>query len=418
MKTRMFFSFLLAASLVLGVCEAHAQLFHGFVKKVNCTNGETIARALQVLDIVPITIQVKGTCNENISIVLDDVTLKSDPLGGTINGTDPDNPTITVNAARTVIDGLTVTGGRSGIKVVGSATIQNCIVQYTGQSGGSSSGISFYHGGQGKVDNCTVQNNEGYGVVIEGGSATVTNSRISSNGAAGILLTLSGSARIGITDRFEYAGNTISTNASAGIRINGSSSSSIGGNIIQGNGTNISSSDQCGVGVYNATATLVGNNKITGNTGPGVFASASAIVIGQPGTPLPITGPFANEITGNGAIAAPKGGVFGFLGSSLEIRFAKINGNFGNGVGLNLRSTARMFDNIVNNNTGNGISLALGGGLLLLGTATVPPVAPVTVTGNGLYGLQCSDTESSFAGDISGILGNSVGNVSPTCTGF
>jgi parallel beta-helix repeat protein len=413
MKTRMFFSFLLAASLVLGVCEAQAQIFSGFVKKVNCTNGETIARALQILDIIPITIQVKGTCNENISIVLDDVTLKADPLGGTVNGPDPNNPTITVNAARTVIDGLTVTGGRSGIKVVGSATIKNCIVQNTGQSSGSSAGISFYHGGQGTVDNCKVQNNGSYGIVIEGGSATVTNSTISSNGFAGIVLTLSGSARIGITDGWEYAGNTISNNGSAGIRINGSSSANIGGNTIQGNGTNLSSSDQCGIGIYNATAILAGNNKITGNTGSGVFASASVVMIGQPGTPLPITGPFANEITGNGATAPTKGGVFGFLGSSLDIRFATINGNTGDGVTLSLRSTARMFDDIVNNNTGNGISLALGGGLLLQSGVT-----PVTVAGNTFYGLQCNDGESSFAGNISGISGNTAGNLSPTCTGF
>ena len=413
MKTRMFFSFLLAASLLLGVCDAQAQIFSGFMKKVNCTNGETIARALQVLDIVPITIQVKGTCNENISIVLDDVTLKADPLGGTINGPDPDKPTITLNAARTVIDGLTVTGGRGGIKVVGSATIQNCIVQNTGQSASSSAGITFYHGGQGTVDNCTVHNNGNYGIVIEGGSATVTNSTISSNAAAGILLTLSGSARIGITDRFEYAGNTVRSNGSAGIRVTGSSSANIGGNTIEGNGTNLSSPDQCGIGVYNATATLAGNNKITGNTGSGVFASASVVVIGQPGTPLPITGPFANEITGNGATAPTKGGVFGFLGSSLDIRSATINGNFGNGVTLSLRSTARMFDDIVNNNTGNGISLALGGGLFLpFGVPTV------TVTGNTSFGLQCSGTESSYDGNTSGILGNAVGNVSPSCTGF
>ncbi len=413
MKTRMFFSFLLVAALAMGVCEAQAQIFSGFVKKVNCTNGETIARALQVLDIVPITIQVKGTCNENISIVLDDVTLKADPLGGTVNGPDPDNPTITINAARTVIDGLTVTGGRGGIKVVGSATIQNCIVQSTGQSASISAGITFYHGGQGTVDNCTVQNNGNYGIVIEGGSATVTNSTISSNAAVGILLTLSGSARIGITDRFEYAGNTISNNGSAGIRITGGSSANIGGNTIQGNGTNLSSPDQCGIGVYNATATLAGNNKITGNTGSGIFASASAVVIGQPGTPLPITGPFANEITGNGATAPTKGGVFGFLGSSIDIRSATINGNFGHGVTLNLRSTARMFDDIINNNTGSGISLALGGGLFLPFGVT-----PVTVSGNALYGLQCNDPESSFNGNISAITENTAGNVSPTCTGF
>ena len=137
--------------LVLAVCEAQAQ---GFVKKVNCTKGQTITHALQGLDFIPITIQVKGTCNENVEIVRDDVTLIADPLGGTVIGLDPNEPTINVRALRTVIDGLTVSGGRTGITVRGGATIQNCTVQNTGGDG-----ISFFHGGNGTVDNCTVQNN-------------------------------------------------------------------------------------------------------------------------------------------------------------------------------------------------------------------------------------------------------------------
>jgi hypothetical protein len=59
MKARMFFSLLIATLLVLAGWEAQAQ---GFVKKVNCTKGQTIARALQGLDFIPITIQIKGTC--------------------------------------------------------------------------------------------------------------------------------------------------------------------------------------------------------------------------------------------------------------------------------------------------------------------------------------------------------------------
>ncbi len=407
MKTRMFFSFLLAASLLFGVCDAQAQIFSGFVKKVNCTNGETIARALQVLDIIPITIQVKGTCNENVSIVLDDVTLKADPSGGAINGPDPNTPTITVNAARTVIDGLTISGGMTGILVRGGATIRNCTVQNTGVNG-----IGFFHGGNGTVDNCTVQNNGGHGVYVEGGSATVINSAISSNANAGIVVSVSGSARIGITDQNQYAGNTISNNQGSGIIVSNSGGASIGGNTISGNGTNPNSLFAWfGILVDGASAILVGSNTITGNSGSGVLAQrSSGVRIGHPALGLPI----ANSITGNGIMPnVPNGGVYGIQGASFEFRSTTISNNTGNGINLYLHSTARIFDGSVSNNAGNGILLAVGGGLQLLDP-------PVIITGNTQFGLQCFGNESSFTGNISGISvnGNTLGGVSTSCTGF
>ena len=119
-------------------------------------------------------------------------------------------------------------------------------------------------------------------------------------------------------------------------------------------------------------------------------------------------------ITGNRTTLIPNaatGGVFGTQGSSLQIQGATINGNTGNGVFLNFQSNARMYDSIVNNNSGNGILLVHGAALLLQDPA-------VTVTGNALFGLQCGGTESSFSGNISGILGNTGGDVNPFCTGF
>ena len=405
MKTRMSFSLLIAALLVLAGWEAQAQ---SFVKKVNCTKGQTITRALQGLDFIPITIQIKGTCNENVEIVRDDVTLKADPLGGTVIGLDPNLPTINVRAFRTVIDGLTVTGvGRPGIRVGGGATIRNCTVRNN-----DATGILFFHGGYGTVDSCTVQNNGGFGVVIEGGSATLINSVISANTNAGINVSVSGSARIGVTDRNQYAGNTISNNQGSGILIAHSSSANIGGNTISGNGTNPNSLfGFFGVLISSASANLVGNNSITGNNGSGVYVDRSGVRIGNPGFGLPITGAFANVITGNGATLSPNGGIFGNQGALLQIESTTINGNTGNGINLQLRSTARIYDDTINNNTGNGIFLVQGAALSLQNPA-------VTVTGNALFGLECGGTESSFTGNTSGISGNTGGQVSLNCSGF
>ncbi len=402
MKKRMFISLVIATLLVLAGLEVQAQ---SIVKKVDCTKGQTIARALQGYDGIPITIQVKGTCSENVDI-LDNVTLIRDTLGGTVIGPDPNVPTILVRGFRTVVDGLTISGAGPGIVVRGGATIQNCTVQNAGTNG-----IAFFHGGNGTVDNCTVQSNGGIGVVIEGGSATVINSVISSNTNAGIVVTVSGSARIGITDRNQYAGNTISNNQGTGILIAYGGSATIGGNTISGNGTNANSPfGFFGVLINSATANLVGSNSITGNSGPGVLAENSGVRIGNPSLGLSTT----NVITGNGTTlvpATPNGGIYAFRGSSLQIENATINGNTGNGLFLLLNSNARMYNSTLNNNSGNGILLALDSSLLLQN-----PV--VTVTGNAQFGLQCGSNEDSFTGNLSGILGNTVGNVSPSCTPF
>jgi parallel beta-helix repeat protein len=369
---------------------------------VDCSSGQTISQALQQIPGDPLTITVKGTCNENVVIIRDDVTLIGDPSGGGINGIDPNSDTINVRASRTVINGLTVTGKRSGINVGGGATIQNCTIQNTGRIG-----IVFYHGGHGTVDQCVIQANESYGIYIEGASATVTNSTISSN-ATGIMVQFGG-ARIGITDRSQYAGNTISNNQGDGIHISHSGSASIGGNTINGNGININSVyGPYGIHILDASANLVGNNTITGNSGSGVFAEGSHVYIGNAAWGLA----YHNTITANGTSSSAsvvKGGVYGYLGSSLYIQNADISGNTGPGLTLNARSTARVSGSTINNNTDDGILLLNGGGLLLRSPA-------VTVTGNTLFGLGCLDNESSFTGDASGISGNTGGQVG--CSGF
>ena len=393
MKTRMFFSLLLVALLVLVVCGTQAwgkkDDPQGNVKQVNCSKGQTITRALEESDGNPITIQVKGTCDDNVEIVRDDVTLIADPSGGTIDGPDPNKNTIGVKAARTVIDGLTVTGGRSGISVTGSggATIRNCTVRNTGRNG-----IVFYQGGRGTVDQCMVQNNLGHGIYIEAASATVINSTISSNDV-GIDLGQGGNARIGITDIGEYAGNTISDNYGSGIFIYGGGSAYIGGNTINRNGlaTNPVFGNY-GVWVTSATAILVGNNLITGNGGCGVLAMNSNVRFGERGFGLPTH----NTITGNGigpSAILPKSGIYGQQGTFFSIVDADISNNTGHGIFLSGCSIA---------------SFPFGGG----------PVA--TVTGNSLFGLRCNDASkcSKFGGNISGITGNTAGDVGEFCTEF
>ena len=380
----------------------------------DCAQGQTIAQALQNPG-NPLTITVKGTCNENVTVARDTVTLQADPAGGTVNGSNSTLATITVAGQDVLIDRLRVTGGRNGIDAVGAIrlTIQDCLVESTGRTG-----INFTQGTNGTVSRCTVQNNPRDGVRVgEGSTGIVINNAITLNGRRGVQVFQNGNALIGITNTSpsELAGNTISNNAERGIAIQVGSSASIGGNMITGNGTNASlpSGNRVGVQVFQAAADLAGGNTISGNAGAGVFLVEGRATFGDSGFGFTTV----NTITGNGASVPPggiDGGVVAVRGATLNFLDANISGNTGSGITLRLLSSAFLSNSPVNSNTGNGILLNQGSALQL-------DSSPVMVTGNGGFGLQCFGGESSFDGNTSGITNNGFGgtqNVSASCTGF
>jgi hypothetical protein len=251
--------------------------------------------------------------------------------------------------------------------------------------------------------------------------------------------------------------------------------------MITGNGTTPMHPlfDRSGISLFSATASIVGNNTITGNAGAGVSARSSSLRIGDGslnlatantisgngvptseggvnafiGTALDIRNATINGNTGNGVSGSGSsvrirestisgnigGGIFGLLstaldirdcvisantshgvqaafGTALEIRNTAISGNGsvstpGIGLALSTRSVARVREgNTIQNNTLDGIQLTFGSGLLLQ--------APVSVTGNGAYGLACLHGESSYFGDTSGIGVNTLGAILGNCTDF
>src|SRR5262245_23029605 len=177
---------------------------------VDCDAGETIAKALAKGDErKPLLIQISGTCNESILIDRSDVILAGN-AGATISGTDPAVNVVNVTASRVTLDGITVTGGRSGIVGDGSSglMVRNTVVRNTGRTG-----INYAHGASGIVDAATAQNNPRDGIAIESASATVINSLVSQNGRFGIGIFDNGSGRIGVDNGNNAAGNTIKDNA-------------------------------------------------------------------------------------------------------------------------------------------------------------------------------------------------------------
>ena len=379
---------------------------------VDCAAGDTIARALTRGDErKSLTILISGTCSESVVINRSDVKLAAAAQGGTISGPDPTVDTIRVTGSRVTIDGITVTGGRNGVTADGAAglIVQNSFVQSTGRNG-----ITYAHGASGVLDNCMVVNNARDGVAIDAAQGTVINSQIGQNARMGVGVFNGGSARIGIDNNNVAGSNTINANAANGIHIVFGSSALIAANQITGNGTDPSTGfGGNGVNIISASADLIGGNTISGNVGAGINLRSGSASLGDPNFDMSTV----NTITGNGNPNST-GGISGFLGSTLAIRDAVIDGNFGFGVILTLRSSAQMTHSTIQNSTafvpgtGDGIRLQLGSAV----SGTTPNGS---ITGNAGFGLNCTDAESSVANTpFLGIGVNARGGVAPGCTGF
>lgn len=379
---------------------------------VDCASGDTVARALtRGDDRKSLTILVSGTCTENIVINRSDVKLAAAAPGATLVGPDGALDVIRVTGSRVTIDGIAVTGGRNGITADGAAglIVQNALVQGTGRNG-----ITYAHGASGIVDGVTVTGNARDGIAVDSASATIINSRVNQSGRFGIGVFNNGSARIGMDNGNNPAGNVISANSSTGININFGSGAQIAMNQITGNGTSAAPGNfRNGIGLNSASADLIGGNTISGNAGQGIAMRSSAVNVGN--TTFDFTS--ANTITGNGNAASP-GGIFAFLGSALSLQNATISGNNGFGVLLSLRSEAQIASTTIQNNVpagtnnGDGIRLVFGSALF----ATTPNG---TVSGNAGFGVNCTDGESSVINTgLLGIGSNALGGVSPSCTGF
>ena len=435
---------------------------------VNCDTGQSVQNALNRVN-GPSTIVVTGTCNQNIVIRKDDVTLQ----GGIYVGPDPNQDTISVQGARRVsIKGATVGGARHGVVALqgASLTIESSTIQANSQIGvvsvyGSSitvnlstiqnnglqgvvaadnsaliltnstvtnngstgvvvvrsssarigvnlssvpgpnviknnggSGVYVGRSSHALIDGNTIESNSSSGISVEGASATVTNNIIRANQGKGISVSSSGNARIGVTDRDQPQGNTIESNVYDGIQISNSANAYMLANTIRSNG---SGTGRAGVGIYRATGRLLGGNLIEANAGSGVDMSQGVLFQGVGDWDVTPVQDIIKENT--------LSGISGFNGSSLDVQYATIKDNTQHGISLSIRSTLNILNSTVSGNTLNGIGVYSGSAVRFGDPAA-------SVTGNSGWGLFCGDNESSYAGNTSGVIGNTLGQVS--CTGF
>ena len=376
----------------LSICVAarEAQTF-----TVNCARGQTITKALELGDSrKPMLVVVRGTCNEDVAIMRDDVTLQGDPtVGGTINGSSTGNTINIVAADRVVLDRLTINGGVNGVRIAGtlSVAIANSEIR-----GATQSGVAL-NNAHASINNCTIEN-AGNGVSLQAATARLQNNKIRANGGHGVYL----NGRSHISSN----GNTISSNGSNGIMAEENSNVSSLRDTISSNGAGgvlvvkasyaslnqgtVASNGGHGVYVGFASAGISGGSTISSNQGCGVYGDSVVLNVTD------------STITGNQGC-----GVAVYLGSSVALGRSAVNGNIGDGLAVRANSTAHIDAATIKNNTGNGIFLQMGSKLV-----TQTPLVS-DLNGNGGWGLECMDGESSVES-----LALLNGTVSPGCTGF
>jgi parallel beta-helix repeat protein len=218
---------------------------------VDCDGGDVLQDAIDAAG-PKATIQVAGTCTENINIHSWQTRLTIDgksvgsiaPAGG--------GPAVTISGREISINNFaSISGGGRGIVVsnTASAKINNNVIDGAGVA---TVGISVEGNSFADIFGNTVQNHTNNGIVVTDGSA----------------------AEIGFCG--EGQPNTISDNDNSGIVVDATSQAFIRGNQILNNG-------DIGIAVANSSMADTGSNNISGN-GDGVeVRRGSTLRMGRPG---------------------------------------------------------------------------------------------------------------------------------------
>ncbi len=314
-------------------------------------------------------IEVNGTCTQNVTILIDDLTIQG--VGG--------NPMVAgqlwVEAARRVtIQNLTVQGnhtpGLNGIVSINSAAVKVANVSIDGIG---DHGVIVLHGASADLNQVTVTNSTRGIVAEDNGSFQVVNSLVESSSDIAIVInrassgvvigtTVQNNGGIGIAFALGGGGNVISStiqnNGSSGVLLSDSASAYIEGSTVVGNAGN-------GVVVDGTSNSVSNSNSITNNSGNGISVTAGSHgsldgntiqnnadngIIIDLGASAIVTG---STIESNGSV-----GITVFRGSSAAIEDNTIQGS-PEGVALNTHAIGWLRGNTISTSVSEDSS-ALG----------------------------------------------------------
>jgi parallel beta-helix repeat protein len=255
---------------------------------VDCAAGEKIQDKV-VLAKPGDTVQVSGTCNENVRIPGEIVRVTLDGQGKAAIQGAPKLDVIYSRGREITIKGFTLSGGRDGIHLSGgggapTAVITDNTIRKTGRHG-----IHFDHGSIGRISNNIIEDVPATGIDVNEASiarigyltGTVGGSgnTIRNAGRHGMVIARGSSARI--------LGNTVVGAKGSGIYIHRSSQADIIGNDISGSGADgITVRHGSGVNftLEDTTLKLGANRSGAKNEGAGVSCAVGGYVEGPIGT--------------------------------------------------------------------------------------------------------------------------------------
>ena len=248
--------------VVLTLCAVRAPA-QGSKFNVNCDKGEKINALLKTLAKAnappPITINVSGTCKENVLIQnFDRLTLNAKP-GAVIMGAPKNiNPAISIVSSDYVtVQGFIVEGGPEGVQCG-----DNSLCNFSGLTVENSAddGVVFSRSA-GDIGNSTLQNNANRGLTVRNGSKVLlTGATIQGNAFAGVGVVSGADLTMGSA--------SVQNNGGSGIRVSQNATVRLSDTTISGNGGNGISMDAHSNASFEQNVT---GNVVTGNAGVGVL---------------------------------------------------------------------------------------------------------------------------------------------------
>jgi hypothetical protein len=384
---------------------------------------QSINAALNTLSLVgPNTINVSGTCHENVSIAQRDrltIQAAAGHFASIVNAANPPAITLLIAGSHNIVlNNLVIQGGSPALYVTDSSTataIQNCVVQNS-----AADGLDVDMASELVIQNSTIRNNSASGIFISNesqmtlGTYPTQRIRITGNGYGGLGID-------GSQVQLNFGVLTIDGNAGPGINMEGGRLEFFGGNAdspgaIENNNIGLTMNDAASATFWSAFR--IHNNGSTGVSVNGASSitfysgidsngqNAATTIDGHSTVGLSLGGSSSAQIYGphviskNGSAGADPGsrGGISMAGASLAIGSGTlVTGNVGPGIRLFAKSDLTMFDMIVSNNTEQGVTetnLSSGGFY-----------NPLTFSGNGEGSLLCDALSVAYgdAGSISGV---------------
>jgi len=293
---------------------------------VDCGAGQSVDKALGGADPTePVTITIKGTCNEAVFIGRDDVTLNANAPGDGITAPSGANSALSLNGAqRVTLNQLTLTGGTWTLLASNGSGFYGDGLHV---SGGTDTGVAIDLGASGQLHDSAVDGSHQGVNVSAGGALSIDGGTVSNSATFGVSAG-GGHVRLG-------GGLVISNSGWNGIF-------AVHGGSVEVGDTTVETSGQSAVFAYDGGAIhLYGNGVLVDhNSGQGVSALGSSAVQIQDGV----------RITNNGQVGVSASG-----DSSLQIQNATIANNGGQGVVLSIASTAEIDGSTITGNAGDGV---------------------------------------------------------------